>query len=364
MRHVRAVDEDEQTVIMVQVENESGSLGTVRDFSPAATKLFAGSVPKEIVTALHEHTGTWQEFFGKDADEAFAAYGVAHYVNQVASVGKAEYALPIYCNNWLRSPYGAPRPGADYPSGGPTYNMLDIWKAAAPAIDMIGPDNYQSNPAIYREVLRAFHRTDNPMWVPETLGFGHAGAVDSSLYLFYALGQDAIGFSPFGFDSVPENAFAKEISPELAGQVANYRLLGSMDRELAELLYEGKVKVAVEEPVVGRVVLNFGKWNAIVSFPPHYWENVGPGASRKQDGRVLVASIGQDEFLVAGFDARVDFVLAQPALHEHVQYLRVEEGDYSSGAWKTTRWLNGDETDYGMNFYDDGAILHAKVGTY
>ena len=31
---------------MMQVENESGMLGSVRDYSPAATKLFNGPVPR------------------------------------------------------------------------------------------------------------------------------------------------------------------------------------------------------------------------------------------------------------------------------------------------------------------------------
>lgn len=42
MRHVKAIDSAEQTVIMVQVENETGSLGTVRDYSSSANKLFQG----------------------------------------------------------------------------------------------------------------------------------------------------------------------------------------------------------------------------------------------------------------------------------------------------------------------------------
>ena len=40
IRHLREVDGVEHTVLLVQVENESGSLGTVRDFSPTAEKQF------------------------------------------------------------------------------------------------------------------------------------------------------------------------------------------------------------------------------------------------------------------------------------------------------------------------------------
>jgi hypothetical protein len=36
----------------VQVENEAGLLGSARDHSPEANKLFNGPVPEEFVTAL------------------------------------------------------------------------------------------------------------------------------------------------------------------------------------------------------------------------------------------------------------------------------------------------------------------------
>jgi hypothetical protein len=44
MRHLKQAD-PQYTVIMVQVENEPGSWDTVRDYSPAAQKLFTAPVP-------------------------------------------------------------------------------------------------------------------------------------------------------------------------------------------------------------------------------------------------------------------------------------------------------------------------------
>ena len=46
MRHLKAAD-PERTVLMVQVENETGTWGSVRDYSPAAQKLFDGPVPRQ-----------------------------------------------------------------------------------------------------------------------------------------------------------------------------------------------------------------------------------------------------------------------------------------------------------------------------
>ena len=44
MRHLKAVD-PERTVLMVQVENETGTYGALRDYSAEANKLFYGSSP-------------------------------------------------------------------------------------------------------------------------------------------------------------------------------------------------------------------------------------------------------------------------------------------------------------------------------
>jgi Domain of unknown function (DUF5597) len=46
------------------------------------------------------------------------------------------------------------------------------------------------------------------------------------------------------------------------------------------------------------------------------------------------------------------------------QFLRAEEGTYENGAFKFMRVLNGDETDYGLNFRSEPTILRVSVATY
>ena len=46
MRHLASVDQ-QRTVIMVQVENEAGVWGGVRDYGAEAQKAFAGAVPEK-----------------------------------------------------------------------------------------------------------------------------------------------------------------------------------------------------------------------------------------------------------------------------------------------------------------------------
>ena len=66
---------------------------------------------------------------------------VARYVGEVAAAGKAAYPLPLYANAALRDPI-APGPTVNWESGGPTDDVLPIWKAAAPALDLLAPDIY------------------------------------------------------------------------------------------------------------------------------------------------------------------------------------------------------------------------------
>ena len=190
MRHLKAAD-PQHTVIMVQVENEPGSWGGVRDFSPEAEKLFAAPVPAELLKAMGANApagGNWSEVFGTNADEYFHAWHIARFIGQVAAAGKAEYPLPMYVNAALRDPL-TPGPANTYETGGATDNVLWIWKAAAPAIDLLAPDIYQNDSARYRKVLELYGGPNNALFVPETQGNG-AGA----RLCFAALGRQAIGW--------------------------------------------------------------------------------------------------------------------------------------------------------------------------
>ena len=84
--------------------------------------------------------------------------------------------MPTYVNCWMGGDNTNDnfdvwdRPGEGYPSGGPVTHMIDLWKASAPDIDVIGPDIYHQSPIIYRTILSSYHRPDNPLMVVETGG--------------------------------------------------------------------------------------------------------------------------------------------------------------------------------------------------
>jgi len=81
-------------------------------------------------------------------------------------------------------------------------------------------------------------------------------------------------------------------------------------------------------------------------------------------GEALVAQLGSNEFLIAGYAARVDFEPAGQLKSRQRQFLSVEEGSYVAGTWTRARIWNGDQTDFGMNFVDAPRLLKVTLATY
>ncbi len=366
MRHLKAIDGSQHTVIMIQVENESGSIGSVRDYSAVANQQFAGDVPSSLTATLHIPSGTWSKVFGADADERFAAYSTASYINQVAKAGKAEYALPMYCNVWVTYPVHAlenrdhASPGQEYPSGGPQQGNIDIWKSAAPAIDLLAPDFYSDDHTFYHQVVAAYHRDDNPLFIPETLL-----SKDFGSNFFYALGHGAIGFSPFGIDYTHWTLADDKIPAHIS---ENFALFQPMASEVAQLSLDGKLQTAVEQAGKPRQRLHFPGVDAIVSFGFPQRDGEQPPGTPDASGRAMVAQLGPLEFLVTGFAASVNFEHtdapgAKPR-NEQIEILCAEEGQYVKGAWQTSRIWNGDQTDRGLNFRSgNSSVVRIRLHT-
>ena len=387
MQHLKDAD-PERTVLMVQVENETGTYGSVRDYCPEANKLFDGPVPPEILKAMGKTPATpganWEMVFGPEAEVYFHAWAIAKYVGEVAAAGKAAYPLPLYVNAALHDPL-TPEVPVTYESGGPTDNVIPIWKAEAPAIDVLAPDIYLSGTEQYLKTLDLYHRPDNALFVPET-----SGAVHEARFLFSALGLQAIGYSPFGLDytrnrpTLPGEPDAKNTFLDPTAQ--NYGLIAPMMRDVAKLNFEGKLQATAELDDASTQTLHFGYWDAVVTYGGGRRLMANANQNREHLGRALVAQLGGNQFLVTGFNCSVDF---RPAGAEqqrksgnivvgtgqtpsalidgkwqHRQFLRVEEGAYENGAFKFQRILNGDQTDWGLNFSSEPEVIRVSVATY
>jgi Domain of unknown function (DUF5597)/Glycosyl hydrolases family 35 len=362
MRHLKQIDGEAHTVILIQVENESGNIGSVRDNSDQANRLFGGPVPADLLAAANKQPGSWRQVFGADADETFQAYYQAKYINEIAAAGKREFDIPCYINVWLDYPAAElpqrqlDTPGIAYPSGGAVQKMIWLWRALAPSIDMIGPDIYTNDSPLYRQVLATYRRPDNPLWIPET------GRDDSfAKFFFYALGDDAIGFSPFGVDQTGWNILGDQ---PWKRQSYNFELIGPMSSEIAQLEFDGKVKTAVEEPGKATQELDFGEWQATVAFGfPQLDGRRAPG-TKDAHGTALVAQIGPNEFLVTGVDASVIFHLPGKLPWMRSQIITAQQVSYEGGVWKPLRLWNGDETDRGLCFHEEPEVVQVTMGRF
>ncbi|HZP03445.1 MAG TPA: DUF5597 domain-containing protein [Terracidiphilus sp.] len=359
LRHLKQIDAEQHTVLLIQVENESGNIGSIRDNSAEANREFAGQVPSDLLTAAQKQPGTWSQVFGGDADEIFQVYHQAKYINAIAAAGKAEFDIPYYINVWIDYPAAQlpqrqlDTPGIGYPSGGAVQKVVGLWRKLAPSIDMIGPDIYTDDSPFYRSTIAAYHRPDNPLWIPET------GRSDNfAKFFFYALGDDAIGFSPFGVDRTGWNILGDQ---PWSAHARNFALIRPMDHLIAKLELDGKLKTAVEEPGQATQELDFGAWQATVAFGfPQSDGRHAPG-TKDAHGTALVAQLGPDEFLVTGIDASVTFHLPGKLPWMRSEVLSAEQGTYQNGVWKPLRLWNGDETDRGLCFHQQPEVVKVKM---
>jgi hypothetical protein len=365
MRHLRSIDEAERTVILVQVENETGLMGADRDHSEEANRLFRSAVPEELARYLLAHrdalgpslatawtaggrraAGSWTDVFGEMAAEAFSAWHIGRYVDHVAATGRQAYPLPMYVNAWLVNP-GDERAGR-WPSGGPTTHVLDVWKAAAPHLDLLAPDFYQPK---VQEIAALYTRPDNPLFVPEIALRPHYAA-----FAFPILARfDGLGVAPFGVEGKRGEG---EESAGLAEHARSYRVLRPLLPLIARHQGTGRLQAIVQD-LDPQQVLRVGSRVALVARFPQAYALDGP------IGRALVLELAPDDLVVAGIG--VDLVvrdLQAPLLDPHQWAMRqpvlsIEEGTFEGERWVAGRRLNGDER--WVRLGPEGQILRVRL---
>ena len=356
MRHLREVDAEQRTVVMIQMQNEVGILGDSRDRSTAGETAFAKAVPPELTAYLQRNrvrlypdllklwetagfrtAGTWQEVFGTGpaTDEIFMAWNFARYLDDITKAGKLEYPLPVFTNTWIVQPEDN-GPG-DYPSGGPEPLVIDVWKAGAPSIDINAPDIYLPN---FADWVVRFHRDNNPLFVPESRG--DAGGAANA---FFAIGQHAsIGYSPFGIDNAGRLvALRPDAGAPPPAEVENLPLpkAYAVLSQLAPLILEHQASGTI-------AAVSLSAQHPSQSLPlGSYTVNVGLRRNRRNPSEVapmgygLVLILGPDEYLVAASDIQVTFTPATPG-PPIAGLASVWAGRYLGGKWVPGRKLSGD----------------------
>lgn len=341
MKHIREMDAVQQTVILVQVENEVGLLTEAREHTPQANALFEQPVPTVLVDYLVQHKdslvpelrarweardGNWEHMFGKslETDEIFQAWYYARYVNAVASAGKSVYNLPMYVNAALN--YKNVKPG-QYPSAGPLPQVMDIWQAGAPAIDMLSPDFY--NP-YFRRYCDLYNRRNNTFFIPE-IRF----EPDDAAKVFLAIGHyKSLGFSPFSLEETEH--------PGSEPVAKSYDLL----RQLTPLILAHKpMEGFLVEKGAPPQTIQLGKYKITVDHELTLGWSRGAKDSTWAMGGGLIIQTGEDEFVVAGTGIVCTFSLDQGT----VGILSTDEGRFENGVWIAGRRMNGDQDHQGRH---------------
>ena len=351
MRHIREKDATQQTVLMVQVENEVGYLGYGRDRSPEAENMFRSAAPESLVRKLtekrlqlspelssHFNPGghSWREVFGGAANEVFMAWNYAIYIEAVTHAGKQEYALPMYLNAQLPAPMES---AGDYPSGGPHPYYLEVYRAATPSIDFYSPDIYWPN---FEYWVQRYKIESNPIFVPE------ARLESAPFNAYYAFGEaKAFGFSPFAIDSF-------EAPEKDAPEPAMMQVYGALD-SIRDLLLSaqttgstrGLVLHATSPRPIQRVSLGGYLFEATLS---RSW----PARTIiADDGAMLILETGPGEFYILGSGLTVNFIRDPDVDSGIAGIASVEQVSRRGGEWKVERRLNGDQTNQGRQLMLD-----------
>jgi hypothetical protein len=382
LNHIRETDGHQQTVVMMQVENEVGILDNLgktpgnarRDFSNAANAAYNGQVPAALMQYITQHkdnlypelgrvwqsngnktSGTWEEVFGKSefrpdpkdwqfysyyTEELFSAWNYATYIQKVVAAGKKEYALPMYVNAWLKQPFTY-WPGR-YPSGGPLPQVIDIWRAAAPSIDFIAPDIYTDE---FTWVCKEYTRSGNPLFIPEI----QRGDI-AAMRAFYAFGEfDASCFAPFGID----HDLSKDTPDPLD---ETYKALGSMSSLILNNQGKGTMRGILVSSDSMSSQMDMGNFRIEARL----------AGNQKTAGGIIIKT-GPQEFIVAG--KALDIFFSTYLDSTHVGIISVNEGIFHNGKWVPLKRLNGDEvhastwSGTGLKLPDDKISIQ-KISLY
>ena len=370
MSHVKQLNEKEQTVIMIQPENEIGMLPTARDYHPLATEKYYKDVPVELMDYLmknkdnlvpefgkiwdengNKSIGSWEEIFGAGThtDEIFMAWYFSKYTNAIIEAGKEIYPLPMFVNAALNRPNA--EPGKGYPSAGPLPHLMDVWKAAGKSIDFLSPDFYNPD---FEHWCDLYTRQNNPLFVPEHR-FDNTVAAKTA----FAIGHyEAIGFSPFSIESVN--------NPEDEDLGKMYQLINQLSLVISANQGHGKIDGVLLTKDKSEIILTFGDYDFTVkhSYTLGY-ESKSKNEVWEPAGAIFIQT-DTNEFYVAGSGIVVTFKNNKnPSLKTGI--LKNEEGRFENNEWKVIRHLNGDQTHQGRHiriFHEDYSIQKLKLYDY
>ncbi len=382
----------DDTVLAFQIENEPGLLGAPRDYGRESEEIFCSEIPEDMKKFLQslkdgelfkiwKENGSlldapWKKTFGLMAEEIFSAYCLASYVENVAAAGKKVYDLPLYVNVWVRETRSR-IPGIDYPSGGATSLVLDLWKYFAPHIDCLCPDIYFDDRDTYQMVCSRYSREDNVLYIPES----HADE-KNALHIFEAVEKHMLaGVHCFAIDSTIDND--GNLKPECEQFRHTVKILASMKPLLEKYQGTGKIYAVVQQEWMESMFFDFGDFwghvyflNSITDEPYIHLDCSHDDEEHvKVRGKGLIVYTGNGEFFLAGDGFKLvlirkdnmEFITSSLRGFKYLTarnhaYKVVEEGEFNQeGDFVPKKVRCGDESDMGLWVYYDVGLVHAVL---
>ena len=362
MAHIKEIDEKENTVIIIQVENEIGLMGTDRDYSIVGESEFAKNVPAEIEKEFSVH-GSWTECFGYEAGEYFMAYHFSKAVEYITKAAQKEYNLPCYANAWLKQ---YPWRLGSYPCGGPVASMHKMWKLMAPSLFCLAPDIYVS---YVPQIMEEYTQNGNALFIPEV----RKDAVTAS-YALYAFGKyNAIGYSPFAIEeygmkpeeidkppmavmvalNIDPTAFDIEGSKEYLARV--YKLM----EEIKPLYFKYRGTPNLKS-FMKTSEIDYGSFLEFENYD--FQIGYAPKQPRKPLAAGMIYQVSENSFYIIGMMCNIN-VLPKLGENKKVDILKFEEGEFENGEWKSCRVLNGDEK-MAMHLNDKPSCYYIELYKY
>jgi len=346
MQFLEKIDRRENTVLMVQVENEIGMLPSARDHHPLANDAFNGPVPEALLSYMQANreflepelkvlwqrngertAGDWGQVFGTDkaAEEIFIAWHFARYTDAIAAAGKEAYPLPMFVNAALNRPGVEP---GDYPSGGPLPHLMDVWKAGAPSIDLLVPDFYNPRFQYWND---RYTRQGDPLLIPEIRFEPDVGAK-----ALYAFGHyNTLGFSPFSVETGSDAA--------MHNLARSYDVLAQAQAAITDTsLSRAGVWLSRETP---EIQFELGGYHFTARHELSLGWSPGADAETWPEAGATIVQTGDEEFLVAGTSVVLTF--DHPEGRAGIDTIR--EGHFEDGEWRAGRVLNGDQSHQGRH---------------
>ena len=370
VQHIKDVDQEHSTVIMIQIESQVGILGDSRDGSSIATKqynqqpvtadfldqfskkwdTFNDSFKDNFQVQFKDFKETisskpdasWGEMFGdsRQAEELFMVIHFALYVEELAAAAKTIYPIPLYTDVWLKTGpaiaaqshmatlsvgHGGQDPG-EYPSGGAVSDVFEIWHYLTPSLDFLAPNIYTSD---ILGPLAVYGCNRQPSFIPQLRRDD-----DGARRMYSALALGVMGVAPYGLDTVKmewgHNPYKK-----------HYELLSSVSQIVlaAQIRYNVLGGVFLEGGV--NMTLRLGEWSVLVE-QAHVFGNAEPGYGliiRLEEG-------GGSRFLLVGWGFQASFTSTRPKAYFSgiLSFKEKEVVNPATGEMRTRRLLNGDET--------------------